>query len=212
MCVIEALNFVLGLSHSDDTPPCVSPVLAEYARRLNDELPDEPRQRLLSLIPKMPGTAGDGREEARGYLALDWLSRTWLPTWLDVIPGCQADARALRERARIVNVAAAERSRILVGAGIRRANEWLTTEDAFRAAARKTAAWVTAGADASAVAASVAATAMQALAGSVAAQAFTGGVVRTAALVMSLDAFEATATEMQNSALDLAHRMVEVTT
>ncbi|MCX5231446.1 hypothetical protein [Streptomyces sp. NBC_00233] len=65
-------------------PVCMSPVLAEYGRWLSYELPDEARQSLIPLIPLMPGTAADGLDEARKFLALDWLVRVYAPMWLDL--------------------------------------------------------------------------------------------------------------------------------
>lgn len=35
------------------------------------------RQTLKPFLPRMVGTAGDGQDEARAYLALDWLVRTY---------------------------------------------------------------------------------------------------------------------------------------
>lgn len=82
MCLMEAVAYVLDLRWTD-RPPCVSPVLGAFGRSINDALPSDIRQRLVPLIPLLPGTAQDGHDEARGYLALDWLVRTYLPTWFD---------------------------------------------------------------------------------------------------------------------------------
>ncbi|MGH3938900.1 MAG: hypothetical protein ACRDTG_09750, partial [Pseudonocardiaceae bacterium] len=98
-----------------DQPACVSEVLAEFGRQLNDLLPDEQRQQLVPLIPLLLGTAGDGKDETRRYLALDWLIRNWLPTWLDLVPACREDASALRALGRIADVAAAKRAALVVG-------------------------------------------------------------------------------------------------
>src|SRR5258708_25926941 len=94
MCLMEAAAWLAGRDHSD-RPPCVSPVLGAFGRPLNDVLPDEPRQQLRQYLRPMLGTAGDGKDETRSYLALDWLIRAWLPAWLD-LAGLAADAAAVR--------------------------------------------------------------------------------------------------------------------
>ena len=75
VCLMEAVAWWAGKTHTDH-PPCVSPVLGGYGRSLNDVLDDGKRQLLKPYIPQLPGTAGDGRDETRGYIALDWLIRT----------------------------------------------------------------------------------------------------------------------------------------
>ena len=102
VCLLEAVAWFAGQAHTDH-PPCVSPVLAAFGRNLNDILPDGKRQELVPLVPLLPGTASDGHDETRGYLALDWLVRTYAPAFLDLAPvtdgnsECQASAAALRD-------------------------------------------------------------------------------------------------------------------
>ena len=55
----------------------------------------------------MVGTAGDGKDQARSYLALDWLIRTYTPAWLE-LAGLTAEAQELRDLRRIVDMVAAE--------------------------------------------------------------------------------------------------------
>jgi hypothetical protein len=86
LCLMEAVAYVRGVEHTDH-PACVSPVLGAFGRNLNDVLPDDLRQNLIPLIPDLPGTAGDGHDEERGYMALDWLIRTWLPDLAGPVPG-----------------------------------------------------------------------------------------------------------------------------
>src|SRR5258707_9999258 len=105
LCLMEAVAWFAGKPPSD-RPPCVSPVLGAYGRTLNDVLPDIPRQELKQFIPQLPGTAGDGKDETRGYIALDWLIRTWTPAWLD-LAGLTAEAASLRDFRRIADLAAA---------------------------------------------------------------------------------------------------------
>ena len=83
LCLLEAAAFVSGLPHSDH-PPCVCEVLGNFGRGLNDCLPDESRQRLIPLIPRMLGTAGDGRSQERGLMAARWIITVYTPAWLDL--------------------------------------------------------------------------------------------------------------------------------
>ncbi|MGW9159604.1 hypothetical protein, partial [Microbacterium sp. NPDC055665] len=105
MCLLEAASFVAGEAFSD-TPQCVSPVLGSFGRSLNDALPTDKRQELVPLIPRIIGTRGDGKDERRSYIALDWLIRTHLPTFLDLaLPDEAAKVRALQP---ITDMATAE--------------------------------------------------------------------------------------------------------
>ena len=115
MCLLEAVAYVQGEPFSDH-PKCVSPVLGEFGRHLNDVLPDDLRQQLIPFIALLPGTAGDGLDEARGYLALDWLIRTFTPAWLE-LAGLGEEARGLRKLGRIVDMVSAERAAPVVRAG-----------------------------------------------------------------------------------------------
>ena len=145
MCLLELVAYEQGLPHSD-RPACVSPVLAGMGRDLNDLLPDEPRQRLLPIRHLLPGTAGDGHDEARSYLALDWLIRHWLPAWLDLTPQLRPHAEALRALPPVCNTASARQARGLVDAARAAAGAaaWDAAWDAARAAAEaaaEAAAW-----------------------------------------------------------------------
>ncbi|MTW28487.1 hypothetical protein GM527_13375, partial [Streptococcus pneumoniae] len=68
---MEAVAYVAGEKHSD-RPECASIVLGSFGRSLNDVLDDTKRQQLVPLVPKIVGTAGDGHDEERSYMALDW--------------------------------------------------------------------------------------------------------------------------------------------
>ena len=140
VCLLEAAAWFAGKSHTDH-PACVSPVLAAYGRSLNDALPDDSRQLLVPFVPLMPGTAGDGLDEARGYLALDWLIRVHTPAWLD-LAGLADEARALRDLSRITDLAAAQAARPVV---LTARNKATAARDAAGAAAGA-AAWAAAGA------------------------------------------------------------------
>ena len=58
-CLLEVVAAYAGRGHTD-RPPCVSDVLGDFGRSLNDVLPDEKRQRLTPFVPRLPGTTGDG--------------------------------------------------------------------------------------------------------------------------------------------------------
>jgi hypothetical protein len=105
-CLLEAVAWIAGEPWSDH-PACTSPVLGTFGRSLNDCLPDALRQELLPLAPLMVGTAGDGLDEVRSYMALDWLVRTYTPAWLD-LAGLTGEAQALRDLRRIVDLVSAE--------------------------------------------------------------------------------------------------------
>src|SRR5579875_3073790 len=152
VCLLEAVAWEAGEPHTD-APACVSPVLAQFGRSLNDVLPDDKRQHLQRYRRPMIGTAGDGLDEQRGYVALDWMIRTWTPAWLD-LAGLTAEAQALRDLRRIADLVAARAAAPVVRAGREKAAAardaardaaWAAARDAAWAAAWA-AAWDAAGA------------------------------------------------------------------
>jgi hypothetical protein len=80
-CAMEWVSYLAGEPHSDQ-PTCVSPVLRAMCIALNDGLDQEPRQRLRPYLTRTIGTAEDGLDTWRGWLAMDWLTRTYTPAWL----------------------------------------------------------------------------------------------------------------------------------
>lgn len=139
-CLMEVVAWFAGQPHSD-APPCVSPVLRKFGIELNDRWGDEPRQALKPLIPLLVGTAGDGQDEARGYMALDWLIRTYTPAALD-LAGCTDEAQELRGLRRVVDLVSARAARPAVYAGkaaarVKRDQAWTK----IRAAGAAWAAW-----------------------------------------------------------------------
>jgi len=91
-CAMEWVSYLAGEPHTDQ-PRCVSPVLRAFCTTLNDSLEDEPRQRLRPYLARTIGTADDGLDEARSWMALDWLVRTYAPTWLSAARLDQAARR-----------------------------------------------------------------------------------------------------------------------
>jgi hypothetical protein len=138
-CAMEWVSWIAGEDHSD-SPACVSPILAGFCRSLNDVLPDDTRQRMRPYLARCIGTAGDGLDEQRGYLCLDWIVRTYTPAWL-ALAGLGADAERLRSLAPITDLASAR----LASPVVREAREKAAAaRDATAAAARdatEAAAW-----------------------------------------------------------------------
>jgi len=106
-CAMELASYLAGQSFSDH-PPCVSPVLGVFMRSWNDSLPtDSDRTRLLlPIVPRVLGTtARNTIEQRRGFMAADWLIRTWTPKWLELVPSLQPDADNLRALPEIADIA-----------------------------------------------------------------------------------------------------------
>ncbi len=148
-CLFEWYNWLTRHKHTDDRPPGVSAVLHTFGMRLNDILPDDRRQELARFLPngtdRLAGTKDDGKDETRGYIALDWLIRTWTPAWLD-LAGLAGEAAALRDLRRIADLAAAQSagpvvrnasSRAAAAGDAARAAAWDAVWDAARAATWK---------------------------------------------------------------------------
>src|SRR5579875_963686 len=99
MCAMEWVSYVAGEPHSD-SPQCVSPVLRALCISLNDEQPDAARQKLRPYLARTIGTAGDGLDEERAWMAMDWLIRIYAPRWLE-LAALDAPAAALAHGAKI---------------------------------------------------------------------------------------------------------------
>jgi hypothetical protein len=197
-CLFEWYNFLTRQLHSDECPPDVSPVLHTFGMRLNDALPDDRRQVLVTYLPNgtspLAGTRGDGLDEARSYMALDWLIRTYTPAFLD-LAGLSAEAAALRDLRRVADMAAAEAAGPVVRDASTKAS---AAGDAARAAAGA-AAWAAAR-DAAGDAAGAAA---RAAAGDAA-----GAAAGAAAWAAARDVLAPTVTALQDSAIALYGQMI----
>ena len=86
-CFMEAAAFIAGEDHSDH-PACVCRVLGIFARRWNDHLKIETRQKMKPYTRLVIGTAGDGFGERRSWMIIDWCVR-------EVLVVSLARARAL---------------------------------------------------------------------------------------------------------------------
>jgi hypothetical protein len=154
-CAMEWVSHLAGEPHSDE-PRCVSQVLRAYCTSLNDGLDDAPRQLLRPYLARTIGTADDGLDEARSWMALDWLIRTYAPTWL-AAAGLTGSAHQLADLAPVMDASELQRALVTLKTarhdaratwfssfGAARPAAW-TPWAAGRAAARE-AAWGSAGA------------------------------------------------------------------
>jgi hypothetical protein len=183
-CVME---FAAWLAHEpwSDSPECVSPVIAAFARNWNDSLSEDDRNRLLKpLVLDMIGTATTPEDEqTRAWMATDWLARVHTPAWLR-LAGLTTEAQALESCARIVDAATAT------------AAQPRLVESRQASAAASAAAWDAASAAASAAAwdaASAAARAAASAAASAAARAAASAAASAAAWDAAWDAARAAA-------------------
>lgn len=131
-CVMEAVSYIAGEPWSDH-PKCVSPVLGAYARSLNDRLDDSDRQILKQYIPQLIGTAGDGKDEARRWLASNWAIRVATPRWLEAA-GMTEHAERLRALPPIVDASTAGDARF--AARTARDDAWIARRKSRQVAAR----------------------------------------------------------------------------
>ena len=232
MCVMEAVAFVAGEPWSDH-PECASKVIGAFMRRWNDTLPDEQRQMLKPYIPRLVGTAAsDEVELRRSWMACDWLVRTFTPAWLKRA-GLAGSAAALEQLPELTTTELLEQALPIIRAAREdAAAAWAAAWDAARDAARdaawaaaRAAAWDAAG-DAARAAAGAAAWAAardttQDAAGDAAgdaARAAAGAAAWDAAWAAAGDAAWAaaraalapTVVEMQQSALRLLDRMIDL--
>jgi hypothetical protein len=76
--LMEAVSALAGEPWSN-SPSCTSPVIAAYARSLNDWLPDDARQRLKVYIPRLVGTAEPELELRRAFACADAAVRVFAP-------------------------------------------------------------------------------------------------------------------------------------
>jgi hypothetical protein len=200
-CLMEARALLLGRKKTDDRPPGTSPILHNFGISLNDAMADEKRQQLKRFLPRdgvdpLGGTEGDGQDEARGYLALDWLVRTYTPAFLDLRPELAGVAAELRSLRRIVDLSAAQSA----GPVVRSAKSKATAGDTAGAAVRD-AAWAAALAAAGDAAGDAAGAAVRAAAGDAA-----GDAVRAAAWDAALAAAGAAAGDAAGAAAGDAAR------
>jgi len=91
-CVMEAVSWLADERWSD-APECASPVIGAFCRSFWDSSPDN-WPGLLERIDRIAGSAKPEADEARAWMATDWLVRVFTPTWLRKA-GLTEDAAAL---------------------------------------------------------------------------------------------------------------------
>lgn len=90
-------------------PRFVSPVLATVVQRWSLSLEDPSRDAAEALLPRLVGTAGDGKDPERSLRMLDWFVRVLVPEWLDAA-GLIGEGRSLRRLPAVINATAADRA------------------------------------------------------------------------------------------------------
>jgi hypothetical protein len=133
-CAMEWVSYLAGEPHSDE-PACVSPVLRAFCTTLNDSLEDGPRQRLRPYLARTIGTADDGLDEARSWMAMDWLIRTYAPRWL-AVAGLTGSAQRLATLPAVLDVSGLQTALAALGLARRDTRAaWSAALGAARAAA-----------------------------------------------------------------------------
>jgi hypothetical protein len=132
-CAMEWVSYLAGEPHSDE-PACVSPVLRAFCTTLNDSLEDGPRQRLRPYLARTIGTADDGLDEARSWMAMDWLIRTYAPRWL-AVAGLTGSAQRLATLPAVLDVSGLQTALAALGLARRdtRASRWVTSPEIVHA-------------------------------------------------------------------------------
>src|SRR5690349_23022666 len=149
-CAMEWVAHLAGEPHGDE-PACVSTVLRAFCTTMNDSLGDGPRQRLRPYLARTIGTATDGFDGERSWMAMDWLIRTYAPVWLEVadldasaarLAACRpvTDVPPLYSALSVLGeVRRDARAAWSAALGASRATAWAASWNAGRAAARETA-------------------------------------------------------------------------
>ena len=143
-CIMQIVDFI-DRNEWTDKPPCVHPVIRELAIYVNDRLPDDERQKLLDLGPRMSGTAG-GDDSLTGKL-LGFLARQVYPIYAEWAEKAGYDDKG----AVLACIEAAESGRAAGAtqvAGARRADRAARAARAAEAADAASAAWAARAADA----------------------------------------------------------------
>jgi hypothetical protein len=156
LCIMEAVAWMAGEARHTDSPECVCPVIAAFARRFNDArgMTPELRQELLApLASRMTGTrASLAVMRKRAFLCADFAVRVAAPIALDS-RGLGEWATKLRALPEIVDTRSARAAATVTREARRTAATYAAT---YAAAAAYAAADADADADAAAAAAAYA--------------------------------------------------------
>ncbi|HIE4431962.1 hypothetical protein [Burkholderia multivorans] len=216
-CLLEVVSMFAGEQFSD-SPKCVDPILAQFGRSWNDGMrSDEDRAQLKIYITRLPGTnKGPELSQKRGWMAMDWIVRTYCAAWLALNPRLAHHADALKALPPITCVADLQAAQPKLDAAKKGA---ATARDAARDAAweaARDAAWEAAGAAAWAASGAAAGDAAGAAAGDaawdaawVAAWDAAGVAAWAAAWSAARAKLEPTVKQLQASAHELFSRMID---
>lgn len=200
-CALELAAWLAGEEHSD-SPECVCPVIASFVLSWNDSLAsDSERGRLLGpLLPQLVGTRSTKEvEDRRSWLAMDWLVRVCVPTFLDLVPALQKHASTIRELPPVLSEDAAENARRPLVVSRDGAADWGAYDDAAMAATRA----------AASDAAGAAALTANGDATRSATTSTARSAARNAARAVSADALVSVVAQLQDSAVGLLERMIK---
>lgn len=117
-CLLELAAYLADEPHSDH-PKCVSPVLAQFGRQINDRLNDADRQILKPLAFEWIGTypATMKEELDRMFTLVDWAVRRITPMALDIME-LKYHANKLRDLPEIVDKETAKKAHAAAAADI----------------------------------------------------------------------------------------------
>jgi len=96
-CLLEVVSMFAGESFSDK-PQCVDPILRSFGISWNDGMrSDAERAQLKQYIVRLVGTnKGPELSQKRGWMAMDWIVRTYCAAWLALNPGLAHHAETLK--------------------------------------------------------------------------------------------------------------------
>jgi len=64
LCAMEVVAFLAGGPHTDH-PRCACPIISGFVRHINDNMPDDHRQRLLPYLPRLVDSVCEDHEQVR---------------------------------------------------------------------------------------------------------------------------------------------------
>jgi hypothetical protein len=191
VCAMEMVSWLAQEPFSDH-PEFTCPVLGTFVRSWNDSLPDGRRTVLLApFLPRLVGTRNLALEGRRATMAADWYIRTCTPAWLR-LAGLSAQADTLEALPEILSFESVPSLHDTLGA-IRE------TASAAWSAARSAAESAERSAAESAVWSAV-----------WSARSAARSAVESSAWSAAMSALKPTVDALQQSALELLIRMIEV--
>lgn len=71
LCALELVAFLDGEPHTD-RPRCACELVSAFVRSINDNMPDDARQKLLPYLPRLIGTVSDHEQEQERHDYFAW--------------------------------------------------------------------------------------------------------------------------------------------